>query len=169
LKLLGNCTKDPDISTTRNGKEKASFGVATGKPYKDEYGEWQERTQFHNVIAWEYKAAAAKRLSKGARVYVQGELTHREYEDKNGVKRHITEVNAFEVIPLAAKAEGPSAPEPAYGGQSAGYPARQRPPYGGDVGSLREEPGFEDDFPLDVSGLYDGQDGGTGNNVDIPF
>ena len=93
--LVGNLGKDPEVRHLESGATVATFTMATNENYKDKAGEWQTVTQWHNVVAWRYLAEMAERsLKKGGLVYVEGKLTTRKYQDKDGNDRYITEVVA---------------------------------------------------------------------------
>jgi single-strand DNA-binding protein len=93
--LIGNLGRDPEIRHLENGSSVGKFPVATNESYKDKNGEWQTITEWHDIVVWRSLAErAAKMLKKGSLVYVDGKLTHRKYQDKDGIDRYITEVVA---------------------------------------------------------------------------
>lgn len=93
--LIGNCGKDPEFKTMDSGTAVAKFSLATNESYKDKSGEWQTQTEWHDIICWRHLAERAQsQLKKGSLVYVEGKLTHRSYDDKDGNKRYVTEVVA---------------------------------------------------------------------------
>lgn len=99
--LIGNLGSDPETRSFENGSKVARFSVATNESYKDREGQWQDRTEWHDVVAWRMLADRAEQsLRKGVQVYVEGKLTHRSWEDTNGNKRRTTEVEAsyFRII-----------------------------------------------------------------------
>jgi single-strand DNA-binding protein len=97
--IVGNLTRDPELRFTAGGKGVASFGVAVGRRYQVN-GEWQEKTSFFNVTAWDQLGEnAAASLTKGARIIVTGRLEQREYETKEGEKRNVVEIVADELGP----------------------------------------------------------------------
>lgn len=94
--LIGNLGRDPEVRRLESGAAVAKFSVATNENYKDKNGEWQTQTEWHDVVVWNAAAERAeKTLKKGSMVYVEGKLTHRSYEDKEGNKRKITEIRAI--------------------------------------------------------------------------
>jgi len=94
--LIGNLGRDPEVRRLESGAAVAKFSVATNESYKDKNGEWQTQTEWHDVVVWNAAAERAeKTLKKGKLVYVEGKLTHRSYEDKDGNKKYITEVRAI--------------------------------------------------------------------------
>jgi single-strand DNA-binding protein len=97
--IVGNLTRDPELRFTAGGKGVASFGVAVSRRYQQN-GEWQEKTSFFNVTAWDTLGEnIAASLNKGARVIVTGRLEQREYETKEGEKRSVVEIVADEIGP----------------------------------------------------------------------
>lgn len=108
VQLIGNLGKDPELRYTSSGRAVASFSIATSSSWKDQDGNVQERTDWHNIIAWAKLAEiCAEWLKKGRRVYVEGRLQTRSYE-KDGVKKYITEVVAEDMIMLDGTGKGPS-------------------------------------------------------------
>jgi single-strand DNA-binding protein len=91
--LIGNLGKDPELRYTPSGRAVASFSIATSEKWKGQDGENQEKTEWHNIVLWGRTAELAKEyLSKGSPVYIEGRIQTRSYEDKNGVKKYITEI-----------------------------------------------------------------------------
>ena len=96
--LVGNLGKDPELKHTSSGTAVATMTVATNERFKDKSGEWQDKTEWHNVVLWQRLAEiAAEYLKKGRSVYVEGRLQVREYEDKDGNERTSVEVVAGKV------------------------------------------------------------------------
>ncbi len=112
--LIGNVGKDPELRYTSGGVAVANFSVATNEKWKDPDGNTQERTVWHNIVAWrKLGEICGEWLKKGRRVYIEGKLQYRTYDDKNGIKRYVTEVVAQDMIMLDTRgAEIPSTPEP---------------------------------------------------------
>ena len=93
--LIGNLGKDPEVRHLENGSSVARLAIATNESYRDKEGNWQNNTEWHNVIAWRALAETAeKQLKKGSMVYVEGKLRTRSYKDNNGVEKFTTEVEA---------------------------------------------------------------------------
>lgn len=92
--LLGNLGADPVIRTTQRGEKVASFRIATSDRWKDNEGNLQERTEWHNIVIFGKAADIAERfLTKGSRVMIEGQLRHRKWQDQNsGQEKFITEV-----------------------------------------------------------------------------
>jgi single-strand DNA-binding protein len=107
--LIGNLTHDPELRQTDAGHPVCGFRLATKRVWTDRAGAKQEATQYHRIIAWNQVAEiCGKYLKKGRRVYVEGRLTNREYE-QDGEKRSVSEVVVDDLILLDAKPkEGPS-------------------------------------------------------------
>lgn len=90
--IIGHLGKDPEVRTTNSGDECASFSVATSEGYKDKSGQWQDKTDWHNVVVWNKHAInTVKKLSKGSLVLVQGKVQTRKWTDKDGNERYSTE------------------------------------------------------------------------------
>ena len=105
--LIGNLGKDPEVRTTPQGTTLARFSVATSTTWKDASGAKQERTEWHDVVAWEKLAQiCGEYLQKGKQVYVEGSLQTRSWEDQNGQKRYKTEIKASNVVMLGRREEG---------------------------------------------------------------
>lgn len=112
VQLIGNLTRDPELRYTPQGTAVCTFGVATNRSWTTEDGERHEDTEFHTIVAWTKLAEiCAEFLSKGRQVYVEGRLSTREWEDKEGSRRRTTEVVATEVIFLGGAREELSVPE----------------------------------------------------------
>jgi single-strand DNA-binding protein len=91
--LIGNLTRDPVIRVTVNGSVVCTFGLATNSTWKDSKGNVQERTEFHNIVAWnKLGEICSQLLSVGMAIYLEGELRTRTWEDTNGVKHFRTEI-----------------------------------------------------------------------------
>jgi single-strand DNA-binding protein len=101
--LLGNLGQDPELSYTQSGTAKCKFSLCTNKPVKDSDGNWGERPQWHNIIAWGKLAEnAAKFLAKGRQACIRGEVESRSYEDRNtGERKWITEITAGDIVFLS--------------------------------------------------------------------
>ncbi len=108
--LIGNLGKDPELSYTPSGVAVAKFSVATGERWKDQEGNMQERTEWHNIVAWRKLAEiCGQYLKKGSKVYLEGRLQTRSWDDKNtGQKRYATEVVADDLIMLDSRGGGAS-------------------------------------------------------------
>lgn len=104
VQLIGNLGNNPEIRTTEGGKKMARFSVATNEVYRNAKGEKITETQWHNLIAWGKVADIAEQfLSKGSEVAIEGKLINRNYTDKDGNKKYVTEVQVNEVLMLGDK------------------------------------------------------------------
>jgi single-strand DNA-binding protein len=105
--ILGNITRDPELRQTPNGNSVVNFGVATNYTWKDRNtGENQEKTEFHNVVAWDILATEiAQNIKKGRKVYIRGRLQTRSWETPDGNKRYTTEVIAESALALGVPNE----------------------------------------------------------------
>jgi single-strand DNA-binding protein len=93
--LVGNLGKDPDLRYTAGGTAVCTFSLATSERYKDRDGQQQEKTEWHNIVAWRQLAEiCGKYLTKGKQVYIEGKIQTRSYDDRDGNKRYITEIVA---------------------------------------------------------------------------
>ena len=109
--LLGNLGRDPEVRHLENGRAVANFSIATSETYKDRNGERQTKTEWHNVVLWTPLAEIAEKyLKKGNQVYIEGKLTSRSYDDKDGVTKYITEVVGREMTLVGGRPDGSSAP-----------------------------------------------------------
>jgi single-strand DNA-binding protein len=99
--LIGNLGKDPEINIIDGSTKVAKFSVATTETYKDPSGEKQKLTEWHSVVLWRGLAdLAEKYLHKGSTVYVEGKLRTRSYDDKDGRKVYVTEIQGEQIIML---------------------------------------------------------------------
>lgn len=135
--IIGNLGKDPEVRFTSNGKAVAKFPVATSEKWTDQDGNKQERTEWHNVVVWGKQAeTCGQYLSKGRQVFIEGSIRTRQYDDKDGNKRYMTEVVARDVRFLGSAAGG--------GGRS--VEPVQSAPRGEDSGG--GPPADDDDIPF---------------------
>jgi single-strand DNA-binding protein len=106
--LLGNLGKDPEVKYTPSGTPVAKLTVATNDRYKDKEGQWQDRTEWHNVVLWQRLAEiAGEYLKKGSKVYIEGKLQTRSWEDKQtNQKKYMTEVVGNDIVLLSSRGEG---------------------------------------------------------------
>jgi len=104
--LLGRLGKDAETKFTPSGTSRTMFTLATNRSFKDQQtGDWKEETDWHNIVLWRSENIA-NYLQKGKQVYVEGRLSTRSYDDKDGNKRWITEVVADNVILLGGEGGG---------------------------------------------------------------
>ena len=91
--LLGNLGKDPEVRRLDDGRGVANFSLATSETYKKKSGEKVTNTEWHNIVLWSPLADIAENyLKKGSQVYIEGKISNRSYEDKDGIKKYISEV-----------------------------------------------------------------------------
>jgi len=104
VQLIGNLGANPEIRSFDNGKSMARFSLATTDTYHDANGKKISETQWHSLIAWGSLAKIAEKyLIKGSEVAVEGKLTHRSYEDKDGNKKYYTEVVLHDIVLLRTR------------------------------------------------------------------
>ena len=129
--LIGNLGRDPEVRFTGSGKAVANFSIATSEVFTDGQGQRQEKTEWHNIVVWGKQAeTCGQYLQKGRQVYIEGSIRTRQYDDKEGNKRYITEIVAQRVQFLggggggggrgaAPRDAGPGPDEPAGGAPGA--------------------------------------------------
>lgn len=104
VQLIGNLGNKPEIRTLDGGKKMARFSVATNESYRNTKGEKVTETQWHNLVAWGKVAELVEKyLDKGSEVAVEGKLTNRSWNDKDGTKKYMTEVVVNELLMLGEK------------------------------------------------------------------
>ena len=102
VQLIGNVGNDPEIKNLDGGKKVANITMATNEVYYRENGDKVEQTEWHKVVAWGKTAdIIEKYVTKGLQIGIEGKLTHRSYDDKNGEKRYVTEVVVNEILLLS--------------------------------------------------------------------
>jgi single-strand DNA-binding protein len=111
VQLIGNLGADPEVRTTGSGNRVATLSVATSRSWNNQSGERQEKTEWHRVVLWNSRVqqladTAEKYLKKGDRVYIEGRIEYRTWEDREGNTRYTTEINAREMIMLSPRAAG---------------------------------------------------------------
>lgn len=104
VQLIGRAGNDPEVKSLNGGKKVANINLATSEKYVNQKGEKVEDTQWHRVVAWGKTADIIdKYVTKGKEIAIEGKLSTRSYDDKNGEKRYITEITANEVLLLSSK------------------------------------------------------------------
>jgi single-strand DNA-binding protein len=139
--LLGTLGKDPELKYTPQGTPVAKFSMATNESYKDKQsGEWKERTEWHNIVAWQRTAeVAAEYLKKGSKCYIEGRITTRSWDDKeSGQKRYMTEIVVNDLV-LVGGRQGE-------GGEGGGGRARGAASGGSHFDQRSSSGGGEDNF-----------------------
>jgi single-strand DNA-binding protein len=150
--LIGNLGADPELRYTPNGQAVCDVRLATNESWTDKSGQKQERTEWHRVVFWGKPAEIVKQyMAKGQRMYIEGRLQTRSWDDKEGNKRYSTEIVANDFMFLSSREGAPA--------REGGYEARGGGGRGGN-GSRAPSDAPPDDF---ASG------GGAGPDDDIPF
>jgi single-strand DNA-binding protein len=105
--LVGNLGKDPEMNHLDNGVAVAKFSLATSESYTNKEGQRVDQTEWHNIVLWRGLAEIAdKYLRKGSRIYLEGKLRYRSYEDKDNIKRYSTEIVGDQMVMLDGRSEG---------------------------------------------------------------
>ena len=106
--LIGNLGKDPEVKYTPQGTPVAKFSLATNERFKDKDGNWQDRTEWHNIVLWQRLAEiAGEYLKKGSKVYIEGRIQTHSWDDKqSGQKKYMTEIVGNDLVLLSGRGEG---------------------------------------------------------------
>ncbi len=107
--LIGNLGRDPEVTSYENGVKRAAFSMATTESYRDKEGNWQDQTEWHNIVLWRW--LAEKNLVKGDKIYLEGRLRTRSWDDENGQKRYTTEIQGDKVLKLSSAGSQPYSPD----------------------------------------------------------
>ena len=162
--LIGNVGSDPEVRTVQGGSKVAQFSLATSRNWNDQSGTKQEKTEWHRCVVWNTKFGtladvAEKYVRKGEKLYVEGEIEYRQWQDKDGQTRYTTEIKVRELILLGGRSGGAGGGDDDEGGpprRSAPPQRSNKPAAGGNVGGNSDN---FDDFP---GALQDEDD-------DLPF
>jgi single-strand DNA-binding protein len=134
--LVGNLGKDPELRYTPSGTAVCTFSLATTDRFKNKQGEQQDRTEWHNIVAWAGLAEiCGKYLTKGKQVYIEGRIQSRSYDDRDGNKRYITEIIANDMQMLSRVGEQGAGSGSGNRSASQGYEtagSSQEPPFNPD-------------------------------------
>ncbi len=156
--LIGNVGSDPEVRSTTNGSRVASFSLATGKQWNDQSGNRQEKTEWHKCIVWNSGRSGSgladvveKYVRKGSKLYIEGEIQYRQYQDKENQTRYVTEISVRELMMLDGRGGG------AAGGDDDGFRRSNAAPV-----AKKGTPAGNDDFSDFPGALEDGDD-------DLPF
>lgn len=107
VQLIGNLTRDPEVRQIPSGQMVCTIGIATNRTWKDQSGQKQDQTEFHNIVCWGRLAEiAGQYLHKGTKVYFEGRLQTRSWENDAGAKQYRTEIVAENMIILSPKGSG---------------------------------------------------------------
>jgi single-strand DNA-binding protein len=155
IMLIGNLGSDPEVRATTGGNRVATFSLATGRVWNSANGEKQEKTEWHRCVAWNSKGAGLadvieKYAKKGDRIYVEGRVEYRQWQDKDNQTKYMTEVNVREILLLGGRGS-------AGGSDDSAPQQRSRPAAAKGTGA-----GASDDFE-DFPGALDDEDD------DLPF
>lgn len=143
--IVGNLTRDPEMRYTPNGQAVCSFGVATNRRWKDQSGNLQEATEFHNIVAWRRMAEIASQyLHKGSKIYVEGRIQTRTWEGQDGQKRNKTEIVAENFIMLTPKGTTAEPPAPALDKDVEEFPASDESTAGKPASASSDAKALED-------------------------
>ncbi|MBU6274128.1 MAG: single-stranded DNA-binding protein [Bacteroidota bacterium] len=134
--LIGNLGKDPEVKTLDNGAKIATFPLATTETYKDRDGNKQSRTEWHNIVLWRGLADVAEMYCrKGGQVYIEGRLSTRKWDDKDGHTRYTTEIIGDNMV-LLSRSDSTS---------GSAHPPKPTAP--GDLGSVDRSSDAVNDLP----------------------
>lgn len=129
--LIGNLGADPEIRYTQSGTQVASFSIATTERWKGQDGQMQESTEWHRIVAWARLAEiCGEYLNKGSRVYIEGRIQTRKWQDQNGNDKYTTEIIAREMKMLTPRGSGTGESFGGSGGEQDSFP-EPPPGYGG--------------------------------------
>jgi len=145
--LIGNLGNDPEVRSTAGGNRVATFSLATSRTWNDAAGSKQEKTEWHRCVVWNSKASqladiVERYVKKGDKLYVEGRIEYRQWQDKDGQTRYSTEINVRELIMLGAPRGGGAA-------DTDGESASQRPSRAPAAQKAKTAAGGDDfeDFP----------------------
>jgi single-strand DNA-binding protein len=166
--LIGNLGSDPEVRATPGGNRVAQFSLATSRTWNDQSGVRQEKTEWHRCVVWNTKGSTLadiveRYVKKGDKIYVEGRIEYRQWQDKDGQTRYSTEINVRELILLGGRREGEHGDMD--GGASYAAPRRAAPaPAPAPAAARPKAPaaGGGDDFEDFPGALEDGDD-------DLPF
>ena len=127
--LIGNLTRDPELRSTPSGQSVANFSIATNRVWKDpQSGEKKEAVEFHNIVVWRrLEEIAGQYLRKGSKIFLEGRLQTRSWQDQSGTKKYMTEIIAENMQMLDRKPQG-GAPYQGQGAPAQSAPAGSMPP-----------------------------------------
>ena len=141
--LIGRLGKDPDVVNFDSGSKKVSFPLATSDSYKNRSGERVETTEWHNIVIWGKLADIAEQyLRKGDPIYLEGKIETRNYDDKDGNKRYITEIRTNSFTMLGSKDDNNSQ------NQGRQNESEQQKPANKNTGAPPDDISFDDDLPF---------------------
>jgi len=155
--LIGNLGSDPEVRSTNGGNRVATFSLATSRSWNDASGTKQEKTEWHRCVVWNSKASTLadiveRYVKKGDKLYVEGRIEYRQWQDKDGQTKYSTEINVRELIMLGSGRGGGEGAEGARSRANAGSKAKAGAAAGGAGDDFEEFPGAledeDDDLPF---------------------
>lgn len=142
VQLIGNVTAQPEIRETPGGQKVATFSLATNRSWKDATGAKQDQAEYHNVVVWGNLAGIVESyVGKGKKVYIEGRLQTRSWEDQSGVKKYKTEIVCESLLMLSGGSSERSEGDDSYAQSSSGY---EQPAH-----SQRSTPKVEEEIHID--------------------
>ena len=151
IMLIGNLGADPEVRSTSNGSRVATLSLATSRQWTTQAGEKQEKTEWHRCVVWNAKGSGLadvveKYLKKGDRVYVEGRIEYRTWQDKEGQKRYTTEINVRDLVMLSGRGDAGTSAGAEPGRRASAAAGKGNPATGEAGGAQGKEESFED-FP----------------------
>lgn len=154
--LIGNVGNEPEVRSTSSGTKVASFSLATGRQWTDQSGNRQDKTEWHKCVVWNSGRSGSgladvveKYVKKGSKLYIEGEIQYRQYQDKDNQTRYVTEINVRDLMMLDSRGQGGGDDDYRRGASAA--PAARKPAASTDddyvdfPGALEQE---DDDLPF---------------------
>ena len=155
--LIGNLGNDPEVRSTTGGNRVANFSLATSRTWNDASGQKQEKTEWHRCIVWNTKGSqladiVERYVKKGDKLYVEGRIEYRQWQDKDGQTRYSTEINVRELIMLGSRGAGGAEADGESSGARTRAPAPQKAKTAGGGDDFEDFPGAledeDDDLPF---------------------
>ena len=155
--LIGNLGSDPEVRSTTGGNRVATFSLATSRAWNDASGAKQEKTEWHRCVVWNSKASTLadiveRYVKKGDKLYVEGRIEYRQWQDKDGQTKYSTEINVRELIMLGSGRGGADAGEGSRASRAPAAKAKAAAPAGAAGDDFEEFPGAlqdeDDDLPF---------------------
>lgn len=148
--IIGRLTRNPETRTTPSGTNVCTFSVATGFTWKDQSGQKQEKTEFHNVVAWrKLGEICAQYLVKGKQVYIEGRLQTHSWDDPKGGKKYKTEIIADDMIMLGSAGGGGQGGNRPPVASAARFDAMQNKPFDAEPQHIPEAPIADDEIKVE--------------------
>ena len=153
VSLIGNLGNDPEVRSTTGGNRVATFSLATSRSWNDASGSRQEKTEWHRCVVWNTKTSqladiVERYVKKGDKLYVEGRIEYRQWQDKDGQTRYSTEINVRELIMLTSKSQSGAGADFDGASEGGGYQRRSRQPAAAERAKAPAAAGEEfEDFP----------------------